>query len=100
MVGVVMFCVVVHGLTNKETFLAGVMLLSLVMYFYVFLDNAVFVTPKSTPGAHAVEVLLLDSWRKVEETVQTVADVTVPAALVFTLPVFLVAGLVVGLVVA
>ena len=100
MKGVIMFSVVVNILSHKQTLLARVVLLPLVMYFYVFLDNAVFVTPKSTPGAHAVEVLLLDSWRKVEETVQTVADVTVPAALVFTLPVFLVAGLVVGLVVA
>ena len=65
MKGVVMFSVVVNILSHKQTFLARVVLLPLVMYFYVFLHDAVFITPESTPGTNAVEILFFDPGRKV-----------------------------------
>ena len=100
MKGVVMFSVVINILTNKQAFLARVMLLSLVMYFYVFLHDAVFITPKSTPGTNAVQVLLFDSGRQILEKLQAVANVAVASPVMFTLFVFLEASLVIGLVVA
>ena len=99
MKGMVMFSVVVHILSHKKTLLARVMLLSLVMYFYVFLHDAVFITPKSTPGTNTVQVLLFHSGRKILQKFQTVANVAVAPSVMFALFVFLEASLVVGLVI-
>ena len=99
MKGVVMFSVVVNILSHKQTFLARVVLLPLVMYFYVFLHDAVFITPKSAPGTNTVQVLLFNPGRKILQKFQAVANVAVAASVVFTLFVFLEASLVIGLVV-
>ena len=99
MKGMVMFSVVVHILPHKETLLARVMLLPLVMNFYVFLHDAVFITPKSTPGTNTVQVLLFHPGGKILQRLEAVANVTVTASGMFALFVFLEAGLVIGLVI-
>ena len=99
MKGMIMLSVVVNILSHKQTLLARVMFLPLVMNFYVFLDDAVFITPKSTPGTNAVQVLLFNAGRKILQKFQAVANVAVASSVVFTLFVFLEASLVIGLVI-
>ena len=99
MKGMVMLSVVVNILSHKQTLLARVMFLPLVMNFYVFLHDAVFITPKSTPGTNTVQVLLFHSGWKILQKFQAVANIAVATSVMFALFVFLEAGLVIGLVI-